>query len=703
MAIIVTKNAKAAINNNFTEELGLCRQTTIKIHNNGTVSSNGVLNLGRVGDQMATVINIDTTDLVWNSLSGVYLYDAYQPLLVFQNTNGGENISIEFEGNYFSVPESITSTATTYNIIYILKERTEEEEEYEGNVGPEDDSTYQEVFVSQPFSGVVHDSLKSFIAEPILLSNNLVMAENIALQKPQINIDWNGKTGLTISQSVLGEKFDRLITPLVVTNFPNNRSYPNGTYEIFFIKDNIQYKYQTTSAPLKLWIPAEITSVVGTWNIGVHYVNSVDSPSVEAYSNLIVATVQDNFLIQEDLTLDETQSLWVDLVEQTGEVLQVQAGEDEDGNPIYQNAMTYELTGTSYQLQYSGSVVNDSIGWIVNNQSQIETHIQDEVIHITQSDRDSWNAATTKIGSINIDDYVKTEDLSTYATKEDLNDYLKEADLSDYATKDDLSNYATKDNLSDYATKGDLSTLSNIIGNDESGLIQDVNKLHKEVYGNGNETSRIDQLAELTTQHSGSINNLDTRTTNLMNTVYGSDGKTGLSSVVAQTTETINSLNSQLSDKASQTYVDAIDDRVDVLEREVKSIYNNDGEVEAGVLIEKLQDYTTTEELSNTYETKTDAANKQTNLQNQINNIYNTETKTGVLTTEINSAINKYNVQATEKFVDKTTAKNFIENDFVSDIEKVFVAKIVFLNSEEEYDSLETKDPNTLYLIREEQ
>lgn len=693
MAIIITKNAntKAIINNNFTEQPGLCRQTTIKINNDGTVSSNGVLNLGRVGDQMVTVINIDTTDLVWNNLSGAYLYDAYQPLLVFQPTNGGENISIEFEGNYFSVPASITSTAITYNIIYILKERTEEAE-YDGNVGLEDDSTYQEVFVSQPFSGVVHDSLKSYIAEPTLLSNNLVMAENVALQKPQINVDWNGKTGLTISQSVLGEKFDRLITPLVVNNFPNNRSYPNGVYEIFFIKDSTQYKYQTTSAPLQLWIPAEVTIEVGTWNIGVHYIDSIDSPSVEAYSDLIAATVRDNFLEQDDLALDETQSLWVDLIEQGGNVLQVQAGEDEDGNPIYQNAMTYELTGTSYQLQYSGQDVNDSIGWVVDNKSQIETHIQDEVIHVTQSDRDSWNAATTKIGSINMDDYVKTEDLSTYATKEDLNDYLKEADLSDYARQ------------------ADVNALKGIVGDNDSGLVQQTNDLqnqitdlHKEIYGNGNETSRIDQLAELTTQHSGSINNLDIRTTNLMNTVYGSDGKSGLSSVVAQTTETVNSLNSQLADKASQAYVDAVDDRVDVLEQNVANIYNNIDGNETGVLVNKLQDYTTTTELSNTYETKTDAQDRQDQLEGQINNIYNTETENGILTTKISSAINEYDTQATEKFVDKTTANNFIENDFVSNVEKVFVAKIVFLNSEEEYDNLETKDPNTLYLIKEEE
>jgi hypothetical protein len=70
----------------------------------------------------------------------------------------------------------------------VLKEKTDDKQ-HNGNVGPESDSTCQEVFVSQPFSGVVHDSLKSHITEPIALSSRLVMAENVALQKPQINID----------------------------------------------------------------------------------------------------------------------------------------------------------------------------------------------------------------------------------------------------------------------------------------------------------------------------------------------------------------------------------------------------------------------------------------------------------------------------------------------------------------------------------
>jgi hypothetical protein len=120
----------------------------------------------------------------------------------------------------------------------------------------------------------------------------------------------------------------------------------------------------------------------------MHYVDSVDSPSVEAYSDLIVATVKDNFLNPDDLTLDETQSLWTDLIDASGEVLQV-TGEDEDGNTIYQNVMTYELTGNSYKLSYSGLDVDRLIGWINDNKVSIEDHIQNGAIHVTQSNKDN--------------------------------------------------------------------------------------------------------------------------------------------------------------------------------------------------------------------------------------------------------------------------------------------------------------------------
>ena len=44
-----------------------------------------------------------------------------------------------------------------------------------------------------------------------------------------------------------------------------------------------------------------------------------------------------------------------------------------------------------------------------------------------------------------------------------------------------------------------------------------------------------------------------------------------------------------------------------------------------------------------------------------------------------------------------------IRNEYILGVEKTYVAKIVFLGSEAEYEALENKDPNTLYLIQEEE
>ena len=265
-----------------------------------------------------------------------------------------------------------------------------------------------------------------------------------------------------------------------------------------------------------------------------------------------------------------------------------------------------------------------------------------------------------------------------------------------------MSDYATKEDLSSYAKQSDLSALSGVVGNNQSGLVQDINKLHQEVYGNDENISRIDKLEESSTQHNASITNTSTRVDVLESTVYGSDQQPGLSSVVAQTAVTVNSLSSQLADKVSQSYVDVIDDRVDALEQNVSSIYSNVGGNETGILINKLQDYTTTEVLSSTYETKDDAQDKQKALQNNINAIYNTQTDSGILTTKISNSITNYDIQATAKFLSKSAANKFIENNSTLGAD-VFVAKIVFLQSQQEYDDLENKDPNTLYLIQEEE
>ena len=107
-----------------------------------------------------------------------------------------------------------------------------------------------------------------------------------------------------------------------------------------------------------------------------------------AYTNTIVMGVNDNFLTPDDVNKDIEQSLLVDLQSSAQEVLQVVVGEDENGNPIYQNAQTYELSGSSYQLHYSGLDIDEAIGWVQTNKTAILSHISNTTIHINSADRD---------------------------------------------------------------------------------------------------------------------------------------------------------------------------------------------------------------------------------------------------------------------------------------------------------------------------
>ena len=52
--------------------------------------------------------------------------------------------------------------------------------------------------------------------------------------------------------------------------------------------------------------------------------------------------------------------------------------------------------------------------------------------------------------------------------------------------------------------------------------------------------------------------------------------------------------------------------------------------------------------------------------------------------------------------MEKKHDKSIIRNNYIGE-EKPFVAKIVFLSSEEEYEALEKKEVGTLYLIQEEE
>lgn len=163
MAIIVGKSTRAIIGPTFTPYEGLCRTHTVVINSNGSVNT-PTLDLGYINENGVTVINIDTSNLIWNNLvdANVELFDVYEPILTFENKNGSRstlNCLVEDgqeNGNVFVVSDVITAIEGQYKINFVLRERTTDPEDYDGNVGEEDDDKYSEVFASATFFGVVH-------------------------------------------------------------------------------------------------------------------------------------------------------------------------------------------------------------------------------------------------------------------------------------------------------------------------------------------------------------------------------------------------------------------------------------------------------------------------------------------------------------------------------------------------------------------
>lgn len=418
MAIILNNSkTRASINpSGFNPAQGLCRETTIVINNDGSVSTNGILNLGFQGDKNVTVINIDTSNLNWGNLSeqSANLKDAYQPILIFKNLEDNTTTSIEFEGNYFSVPYNITQKATSYDIIYTLQERISTEEintNYKGNVGDDSSSTFREIFISQVFKGVVHPSVESSTAaidnwEDISNTSSLLLSSQYeALHKPEVYITWNGKTGFSISSNNIGNQFDSLVTPLCFEELPID-AFVNSTdeIEICFWNNTKAYKatFNTINKPLKIWTPKEITSQAQTWNVGL--ILTLNSSSQKLASNIFNFVVQGNFLSSDDLDEDIEQDITQPIYDENGNTLSLV---DEDGNEITTIIETVEPTGQSYTLGFSGSEVNSLLGWVNLKQESVNDHLLNTDIHITQTERTKWNGYDTRIQRVEsfVDNY----------------------------------------------------------------------------------------------------------------------------------------------------------------------------------------------------------------------------------------------------------------------------------------------------------
>lgn len=293
----------------------------LKIQADGTVTNMsggdpGVLNLGNQGEDWATVVDFDLTDLytqglleqedVSNSLTAYYVAK-----VIVINSEGERitslNIPVENRHALFRVGKEITENVDQYSMIFILREKENEIDNYIGQV---------EDFVSSQFYGEVKESIYNFI--PLL--DNILVQEDVqfkTLKKPTIHIGFDGKKSPVLRATGgqrLGYKRDRFITDIELEELiPGNIDYI-----IFFVSYSssvIVAVYADENR--RIWVPEEVTKHSGDWVIGV---GAYTDNGEEFYSDTITMVVENNFLNNED-SFDEEEYPVGSLEDKEGKII----------------------------------------------------------------------------------------------------------------------------------------------------------------------------------------------------------------------------------------------------------------------------------------------------------------------------------------------------------------------------------------------
>ena len=626
-----------------------------------------------------------------------------------------------------------------------------------GNVGDDTNTTYREVFVSSIFQGVVHKSIISLEKElekilpttrdhdhnqdnTLVITNNL---ENLpALSKEPIIFTWDGKTGLTSNKSSLGYKHDALITPLVFNGFPAEGQ--QGSATVYFVSNNeiICRVFTNIETPLKIWIPKEVTDKnIENWYVGISFTNKSEQTAV---SNPIPFTLNNNFLNYKELgEVDIVIDTSAPLYDAIGYTLNA-TSYDENGNAIYSLIETFEASGQSYNLSFAGEEINSLLQWTNRNSTLLDDHLDNQSIHISSTERELLNTLPNKADKTALEEEINRatqaeealqNNISTKANKTDLTVLENRVNTveSTKANKSDLTSLSSVVNTK--ANQTDLTALENrvesaeefIEGFDDAVLnpISEHTQQIKDLQNvNNTQNTKIKDLEEEDKAIRGSINSLrgdfeDSELT-LENRISADEKRIGTNEDnIATLREEVNGFDTKVYNQIKLVY-DRIDTESDanaakdaLLEQTINTeVTNREAAIQQEVndrntAIANLK--TEVEKNAADLESKLDKkiSDEDTKLENKITN---TET---TLTSLINTKVAELNAadaqntnlinQVDEKVINLQNDTSIVRNNSTTEGVTTFVMKIVFLSSEEEYETLEIKEAGTLYLIREEE
>ena len=308
---VAVMTSSAAQKQTRDEEIKSYRKTQkIVVGVNGEISG-APLDLGAAGDSNVTAIEFDTSALDWYQSN----LDNYEATLTFFH-GGSTYYTYAFDGKLFSVPSDITIDGVTWQVIFALKEKLDDE--VGGNI---EEPPTQEIFISQQFAAAttIPSHANSWTEEDFEAAQGEDEREPlVALAKDTSNAQIADGDGWLISwddektDSFLGYKKDTYIKQFKIAKSTKMNTF--GNWYASFINKALSKKILFKLAPganrTFAWIIPEITAEASDkWEVSIIARDEMNNATY--YSNILTAAVENNFLQSLDWLIPNKELITV--------------------------------------------------------------------------------------------------------------------------------------------------------------------------------------------------------------------------------------------------------------------------------------------------------------------------------------------------------------------------------------------------------
>lgn len=563
---------------------------------------------------------------------------------------------------------------------------------------------------------------------PVVFSVNEAVTGGI--QKTPIKVQYTPNSIAVIDNENLGMKMDAYVTPIDVSDLQNIAvSTALRVMKRYVVFKKSTELYVCEAFNNKCWIPIGVTSQPGLWSVSfIGRAVEVDADGNEKiqtdekgdqylnqeiyYTKVLQLPVVDNALVGEDLLADT--------VAMKLETTDLEYLVDENGLAVYSTA----TTSGSYTLGYSGSEINSSIGWVQGIKTSYSSAGVSEYLGWVENILvDNEYSSTKTVNTLNKVEKIET-DLENLKTKVDNSDVANlEARLSSVETNTttntkDISNLKSKDSELEKqitTTQENVTTLTNTVNglsnipNDIKLIKQDIADLENDVADN---KSDIKNLNATVADHSSNISGLKAQDDNLNMRINGLGediSKINTNSTllneridreIAERAERDTQLTTAIQNEQSraQAAEELLQSQINDINNDINDINNNINDINTNS-ITNLQAQIT--------ENKNAIDNERTSRQQEDDNLNEriSTMNTAIASLGTRASQTETLLGLTQDEGGKTVPASFIRNDYNNEVPEntTYISKIVFLSSEDEYNSIVEKEAHTLYLIKEEQ